>query len=137
MVGGSLMANRKELVLEETEGGCIVPVSHKLNQDGYFRKFIGGSLVMFHRHVWEEAGNSIPEGHEVDHLCRNRACCNVEHLQVLSTREHKVKTNKERSRERIREAEMVWREEGVSGGDLAEEFGVGLDTAWRWIRGWR
>lgn len=27
----------KKLILEATETGCIIPTSHKLNQDGYFR----------------------------------------------------------------------------------------------------
>ena len=27
----------KEIIFETTESGCIVPTSHKLNQDGYFR----------------------------------------------------------------------------------------------------
>lgn len=52
------MANRKELVLVTTESGCIVPVSHKLNHDGYFRKQIKGPAGMrtwmYHRWVWTQ-----------------------------------------------------------------------------------
>lgn len=67
----------KKLILEATETGCIIPTSHKLNQDGYFRKRTNGVLEMYHRTVWTKANGQIPEGFEVDHKCRNRACCNV------------------------------------------------------------
>lgn len=82
--------------------GCIVCVSHKRNQDGYFRYSIGSSrkgekvLFMFHRFVWENVHGKIPDGYEIDHLCLNRGCCNVEHLQCIPKREHIIKTNRER-----------------------------------------
>lgn len=83
--------------------GCIVCVSHKKNQDGYFRYTVGSSrkpkerkAFMFHRWVWEQHRGEIPEGYEIDHLCRNRGCCNIEHLQRISGKEHAVKTNRER-----------------------------------------
>ncbi len=37
----------KKLILEATETGCIIPTSHKLNQDGYFRKRTNGVLEMY------------------------------------------------------------------------------------------
>lgn len=49
----------KPLILKKLDNGCIVPTSHKLNADGYFRYHIphngkGRSpLVMYHRYVWE------------------------------------------------------------------------------------
>lgn len=83
----------KKLILATTESGCIIPTSHKLNADGYFRKRTNGVLEMYHRTVWKEQHGDIPEGYEVDHKCRNRACCNAEHLQLLEGSEHTVKTN--------------------------------------------
>lgn len=82
--------------------GCIVCVSHKRDKDGYFRYSIGSSrkgekvAFMFHRFVWENVHGKIPEGYEIDHLCLNRGCCNVEHLQCIPKREHVIKTNRER-----------------------------------------
>lgn len=82
--------------------GCIVCVSHKRNHDGYFRYSMGsyrkGDKVafMFHRFIWEAHRGSIPEGHGIDHMCLNRGCCNIEHLQCISGTEHTIKTNKER-----------------------------------------
>ena len=132
------MANSKELVTVTDEGGCVTPTSHKLNQDGYFRKqvWVDGTLkpMMYHRHIWMQERGDIPEGYEVDHICRNRACCNVDHLQLLTVSDHKVKTNKERSKDRIEEAYQTWRDEELTGVELAKKYSVTPDTGWRWIR---
>jgi len=41
-----------------------------------------------HRFMWEEANGPVPEGLELDHLCRVRACCNPEHLEPVTRREN-------------------------------------------------
>lgn len=51
-----------------------------ISPEGYAR--IGGKYV--HRIVCEWAHGPIPEGHEVDHLCRVRACVNPEHLEAVT-----------------------------------------------------
>lgn len=100
----------KKLVFEITDTGCKVPVSHKLNHDGYFRKNIGNNTwVMYHRLVWEELNGSIPEGCEINHKCRNRACCNPEHLEVLEGSEHATETNVNRYAESHDDCFEMWR----------------------------
>jgi len=37
-----------------------------------------------HRVAWELENGEIPEGMQVDHLCRNTLCVNVEHLEVVT-----------------------------------------------------
>lgn len=133
----------KELILETTETGCIVPTSHKLNQDGYFRYRRIGSvkgrspLVMYHRIVYEDSYGEIPDGHEVDHKCRNRACCNLEHLQLLTISEHKAKTNKERSEDIKVPAKKYWQETGCTGTHLGNRFNVSFSAACKWVREWK
>jgi hypothetical protein len=39
-----------------------------------------------HRVVWEALVSPIPDGKVIDHLCRNRACCNPDHMRVTDTR---------------------------------------------------
>ena len=133
----------KELILETTETGCIVPTSHKLNPDGYFRYRRIGSvkgrspLVMYHRIVYEDAHGPIPDGFEVDHKCRNRACCNLEHLWVLPRSEHRAKTNKERADDKRIPAKDFWLSKRCTATHLADKFGVSVSTACKWVREWK
>lgn len=86
----------KKLILSQDSNGCITPTSHKLNKDGYFRKDIGDkTFVMYHRYVWELVNGQIPEGFEINHKCKNRACCNVDHLKCIDGTDHAIKTNTE------------------------------------------
>lgn len=136
------MANRIELVLETTASGCIVPTSHELNPDGYFRKRVwhNGKLVlmMYHRYMWIKANGEIPEGHEVDHMCKNRACCNPEHLQLLLSSEHRTKDNTGRNGSRKQLANAVWlSDKSITGVRLSEMFGISFSAACKWIREWK
>lgn len=127
-----------EIKFKQIETGCIIPISHQLNQDGYFRKYINGRLVMYHRYEWEEVNGEIPKGYEIDHLCKNRACCNVEHLQLLSSSEHRTKDNTGRNKERKDKAFVYWiNNPSVSGVELGELYSVSFSTGCKWIREWK
>lgn len=131
------MANSKKLVLERTASGCLIPTSHKLNQDGYFRKnvWVDGrlKLMMYHQYVWIMDGRAIPDGHEIDHLCKNRACCNLEHLRCIDGTEHAVVSNKERYADRIQKGINMLKT-GMSKKDVARELNVSWFTANRWYK---
>lgn len=121
----------KEVVLEQ-EGECIVCTSHTPNKDGYIRLYqraaAGKQRYKFlHRMVWETNKGSIPSGYEVDHVCRNRRCCNPNHLQLLTHSEHKSKTNRERYKDRIDGIEFAL-EEGYPVKTIAAGFGVSVAT---------
>ena len=75
------------------ESGCIVCLSHRLTPDGYFRKLWADGAEQFHRFIYRAHKGEIPEGHEVDHACRNRACCNPEHLRALPEGWHSALTS--------------------------------------------
>ena len=62
------------------------------NQRGY-GQFASGSrkddtrqLVLAHRHAYLSLIGPIPEGLEPDHLCRNHACTNPLHVELISHR---------------------------------------------------
>ena len=122
---------------ETNAQGCHLVTSHKLNEDGYFRKNVNGVLTMYHRHIYEAEVGEIPEAHEVDHMCRNRSCINPEHLQTLTRTEHLVKTNTERYEERKADAKTYWNANCTTGVALSLVFKVSFSTACRWIRQWK
>lgn len=41
-----------------------------------------------HRAVWELLVGEIPEGYDLDHMCRVRLCCNPDHLQPVTRQEN-------------------------------------------------
>jgi len=44
-----------------------------------------------HRWVYEHLIGPVPEGKEIDHLCRNRNCVNPEHLEPVTHRENTIR----------------------------------------------
>ncbi|WP_067516876.1 HNH endonuclease signature motif containing protein [Endozoicomonas ascidiicola] len=128
---------RKALRFETTEEGCFVCTSHKTNPDGYFRKNFNGVSKMFHRVMWKHHHGEIPEGMEIDHLCKNRACCNVKHLRVLERSYHKVITNQTRYLERFQKAKQYWQDNKPTGVELGRLFGVTHSCGSYWIRQWK
>ena len=51
---------------------------------GYGRAVFRGKDGNVHKHVYEELVGPVEEGLELDHLCRNRPCCNPAHLEPVS-----------------------------------------------------
>ena len=55
---------------------------------GYGKFGINGRWTLTHRWLYQQMVGPIAAGLEPDHLCRNPACCNVEHLELVSHREN-------------------------------------------------
>jgi hypothetical protein len=77
----------------EIIGKCLV-FSGVKNDNGYGFVSVCGKMVRVHRYVWEKANGKIPEGMVVDHLCRNRACCNIAHLRIVTSRQNTLENSK-------------------------------------------
>lgn len=99
---------------------------------GYGRMYIPSSgygagderVVLAHRHAWEQTRGPIPDGLTVHHVCENRLCINVDHMQLLDRHHHAGggghgKLNREKA-ERIKALLHA----GHRGMDVAEWFGV-------------
>ena len=70
-----------------TETGCWEWQLY-LTPQGYGRWNYRGRNGFAHRIVYELLTNPIPDGLELDHLCRNHACVNPEHLEMVTHREN-------------------------------------------------
>lgn len=42
--------------------------------------------IITHILMWRHHRGDVPNGLQLDHLCRNRACCNPEHLEAVTSR---------------------------------------------------
>jgi hypothetical protein len=55
---------------------------------GYGQTWDGTTVRLAHRVAWTLANGPIPAGMTIDHLCRNRRCCNPAHLRLLTNLEN-------------------------------------------------
>ena len=127
----------KPILFEQLDSGCIICTSHSVNHDGYHRVYNGKGrtprCILLHRATWQHLNGLVPEGYELDHKCRNRRCCNPEHLQLLTVSNHKTKTNLERYAERI---ELIKEDirNGMHRKEIAVKHGVCYGTVYRYAR---
>ncbi len=55
---------------------------------GYGAVHLDGHLKYVHRVIYELLVGPIPQGLELDHLCRNPTCVNPDHLEAVTHREN-------------------------------------------------
>ncbi len=70
-----------------TDSGCWEWQGAK-NSDGYGIVIINYKQIRTHRFLYEYYHGSICPDLQIDHLCRNRVCCNFFHLEQVTSREN-------------------------------------------------
>lgn len=78
----------KDSIVIDLETGCWNTTFAK-NSQGYATLWTPpNKVVRLHRFMYEQIVGPIPEGMELDHLCRNRQCCNPDHLEPVTSDEN-------------------------------------------------
>lgn len=67
--------------------GCI-EWEGTIDVDGYGRQNVNGKWCQAHRLAWESVNGPIPDGMQIDHVCRNRRCINPAHLELVTRKEN-------------------------------------------------
>lgn len=71
----------------ESPDGCWL-WSSSVRPNGYGEFHYEGRTVLAHRWVYARLAGPIPDGLQLDHLCRVRACVNPDHLEPVTQREN-------------------------------------------------
>lgn len=61
------------------------------NDAGYGQIWKDGRVLYAHRVIYSAVIGEIPEGLQIDHLCRNRACVRPDHMEMVTPRENTLR----------------------------------------------
>ena len=85
-----------------TDRGCL-EYQGSISRNGYGRATTAtGTWGYTHRIVYEAKRGPIPPGAVLDHLCRNRRCCNPDHLEPVTQQVNTVRGIRSITRRRLR-----------------------------------
>jgi hypothetical protein len=124
---------------------CHIPLSWRgeplcLDPEGYsvLVRTIDGKRKDYraHRVRFSEERGDLPEGMVPDHLCRNRACCNAQHMEAVTIAEN----NRRGCRTKVTATQVAEMRELYAAGDhtqaeVARLYGVSQSHACNIIRG--
>ena len=75
-----------------------------IDEDGYGKSWDGNQVTFAHRVSYRMFTGPIPDGCEIDHLCRNRSCVNPMHLEAVSPRINNLRSESVSSKNARKEA---------------------------------
>jgi hypothetical protein len=85
MVNGTramTIAERIAFFSEPSSAGCLEWTA-RLTESGYGELRVNGKTWKAHRLAYVDAHGPISDDLEVDHICHNRKCVNVDHLRAV------------------------------------------------------
>jgi len=72
--------------------GCWIWQLHINSRTGYGNVNFHGQRMLAHRASYQAFVGPIPDGLELDHLCRTRTCVNPAHLEPVTSRENSARS---------------------------------------------
>lgn len=110
----------------DPETGCWI-WQGATNWGGYGVLRRKGKNVNAHRYYYQREHGPIPPGMDLDHLCRNRLCCNPEHMEVVTRAENLRRgENTTLTVEEVRDIKRILGEPAPpTYRSLAARFGIG------------
>ena len=71
-------------------GGCWLWTAARSGRDGQYGNFGVGypKQMLAHRWSYENAHGPIPDGMQIDHICRVTLCVNPDHLRVVTNKQN-------------------------------------------------
>jgi len=109
--------------------GCV-------DEEGYAVKSRGvGETRYAYRQAYIAKYGDPPAGMVIDHLCRNRRCVNVDHLELVTVTENTRRGRAAKLNMKI--AEEIRKDKNISASILAAKYGVHIGTIHKIRRGVR
>ncbi len=76
--------------MDDGPAGCWIFLGAD-NGCGYGVMKVSGRTRGTHRLAFEATRGPVPAGLQLDHLCRNRKCCNPNHMEAVTSRENTLR----------------------------------------------
>ena len=124
--------------------GCIADVAHKVDENQYlpWNRQVNGIAkndyahrVVFRAH---HGADSLNDGLEVDHICGNTYCLNIDHLHPVEKSFNVSQARIYAENRKVIQAEFYWHERSrCDAAELAEVMKISKSRATSLIKEWR
>lgn len=113
---------------------CLIWRGNK-DHKGYAMVNVNGTTAKQHRINYEAKYGPIPDGLQIDHLCRQRDCCNPDHLEPVTPAENSRRgLSTKLTVDDVRGIRKLLRE-GLGHTEIGRRFGVTAGAIYRIAKG--